>query len=1017
MTAAALGAEDLQGAGRVALVSGTSTFGEGFDPLDSVYDELRLMKAVLAESADCVIHPDSRHNPDAQQVKESFERALEGDGTPPDLLIFYYSGHALDDDGGNLFIAAHQSSKEQLSSMFRPEELFAILQAKAWPRPREVVIILDNCWAGLAVSRFKQIQGEQETRGVQLPVLTAFGSVDRVQEAQQLHFVESFAHAVRTAPAGKDDEYIPMQLLFDELNTRMGRLRTSQNEPPRPEFLPPTGLTRAFLNPWYMQYVIRRPREAQQGSGWAFCGRAAAAEAVISFLTGDRASGGLAVTGRAGSGKSMLLDWIHTAAQGSPLPAGPDAPPVAPPGTLGKLFDVRGRSVPVVVSKVAAAYGIVNRGDAQALVDTLRDRPGPLTICLDSVDACADPDRLYTDLIEPLASLGHVRVVLAGSELPRGFTGPRVDLDAEEYADPDGIAEFVAHVLRRREGRHEEWDDADPDLIAELTRKTVEEAGHSWLRAYLFAVFLSSERPGDARVGADLTNAKLFLGQLAGFGKGKQWAADLLLPVALAQGEGLPADGRLWAAVVEAAGRPTTPADLARVQDQASHLLAAPEGGMHGQGWRFVRPSYARYLAESVDERAAHAGFVDAMIKSLPVRSSGARDWSAADRYTREHFAHHARLAGVLTDYLDEPEFLLMMNSEALHRALTVLHDSDRLARLRTLCAELAVGADRHDGRTLNRMALLAQVHRLPELARRAGDSADGWRPTLTSREPAAGVFCLRDGGELLVDSEGRAQRTRGRAGGHLAWNAVALPLRTAQVTAHSLTYLGGEPALFTGQIDGRAWIQKIDDSQGGQAFDLGLRGQIVACVQTEAGMLFAATDGWQWRHDRRTGEVVRPRGLRLGGAAAAVRPDGTAMVAARTARDVTVWDADGTHRHTYEPDRRSRAVTAIAADATGVYTGAGDGSVWWTAWDDPTSRAWITTHAGAVAELRIHRGADGPELISAGRQGDIRLTSLGARRTTAYHLDLGLDVRSVDVDPDGRIVVGSSVGVIRIAR
>jgi hypothetical protein len=1024
VTAAVLGADGRHRTGRVALVSGTRTFGEGLAPLPSVPDELRLMKAVLAESADCVIHPDSRLDPDAAHVVKSFERALEGDGNPPDLLVFYYSGHALDDGNGNLYIAAHQSSKDELSGMFRPDHLVDILLAKDWPRPREVVIMLDNCYAGLSIHEFKKRQGELEKDGVEMPVLTAFGSVDRVQEAQQLHFVESFAQAVGTVPAQPDEEFISMEMLFEQLKVRMAKLRT-QGEAPRPRFLPPTGATRAFPNPWYMQYVIRRPREAKEGSGWAFCGRSAAADTVMSFLTGERSAGCLAVTGGAGSGKSMLLDWIHTAAQGDPLPAGPDGPPVAPSGSLGKLIDVRGRSVAVAVSRVAAAYGIQNRGDATALVEALRDRPGPLTLCLDSVDACADPDRLYAELIEPLAALDHLRIVLASSEPPRRFTGRQVDLDSAAYADPAGIAEFVGHVLRTR--KDTKWAHADQDWVADIARDTAGAAGPSWLRAYLFAVSLSADDPLTARVRAERTTAELFLEQLGTLDDDgdPRWAADLLLPVALAQGEGLPADGRLWTAVVRAGGRPVTPADLTLVQEKASDYLAAPEGGMYGHGWRFERSPHARHLAESVDEREAHARFVDAMTALLPVRSSGALDWAAADRYTREHFAHHARLAGRLTDFLDDPEFLLMMNSEALHRALTVLHDDDRLARLRTLCAALADsdGADGHtrsrrtDGHTLSRMALLAQVHRLPELARRAGESVVGWQPALISREPAVEAFCLPDGRELLVDVQGAAHRTRGD-GDHPVWHEVALPRRTAQVTAQALADVGGAPALFAGQIDGTAWLQVLDDPARGQVFqDPDLTCRIVGCAQTEAGLLIAGTDGWFWRHNRKNGKVVRPRGLRFGGAAAAVRSDGTAMVAARTARDVTVWRADGTYRHHFAVSQKARAVTAIAADADGVYTGAGDGSVYRTDWDDPERRVWITTHDSAVTELRVRPGADGPLLISAGQRGDIRLTSLGPRRTTAYYLELGLDVGSVDVDARGRIVVGSTAGVIRIAR
>jgi hypothetical protein len=1013
VTAAVTGAG---GADRVALVMGTSTFGDGFAPLPSVPDELRLMKAVLTESADCVIHPKSDLNPSVDELKAAFEQALDGDGTPPDLLILYYSGHAIDISDGDLFIAAHNSSKRELNSMLRADDLFALILPELHrPRPREVVILLDTCRAGLAVARFRREQGVQEAKGGDMPVLTVFGAVDRVHDAQQLHFVESFAAAVRTAPAADKAEYVPMHELYDELAGRMRKLRGDQGDPPVPQFLGSPGKSRAFLNPWYAADV-RLPREAGEGSGWAFCGRAAAVEETVSYLYGEEAAGGLAVTGGAGSGKSLLLDWIHTAAHGKPLPAGPGAPaPVADDPHL-KLVDVRGLTLRVVLSRLSRLYELraTPSDSPQALIDALSEQPGPLRICFDSVDACAEPDRLYAELVAPLAALDHARVVVAGSHAPSGFTGRQLDLDGEEFADPDGIAAFVAHVLHHRKGTT--WAYADQRWIGDIARDTAQAAGESWLRAYLFAVSLSADDPATATVRAERSTADLFLEQLAALDEDDpRWAREMLMPVALAQGEGLPADGRLWAAVLSTGGHRIEAADLTRVQQKASEFLAAPEGGMYGHGWRFERSPHARYLAESDEERAWHRRFVQAMTGQLPRRDSGALDWTAADRYTREHFAHHAHLAGVLTQYLHDPEFLLMMNSEALHRVLTVLHDGKDIASLRTLCGDLA-RTDRTDGHTLSRMALLAQVHGLPELARRARQSAVGWQPQLTYGRPTATVHCLPDGGEVLVDDQDDVQRNRGD---HTPWEKIALRVRDARVTTTSLTTARDLPALFAGQIDGKAWVQlleRVEDTKDHQEIGgLELNCRLVACVTTPAGMLIAGTDGWQWRSDQKTRPVVRPRGLRLGGAAAAVH-DEVPMVAARTAKDVSVWSADGTFRHTYET-QQTRSLTAIAADTTGVYTGAGDGSVWWTSWDDPTRRRWITTHAGQVVELRVREGTDGPTLISAGRQGDIRLTPLGSRRATPYHLDLGLDVGSVDVDTHGRIVVAGTAGVIRIAR
>ncbi|MGV9975859.1 caspase family protein [Nocardia beijingensis] len=1011
MTTKGVTTESFAHVARVALVSGTSTFGEGYSPLPRVPDELRMMKAVLVESAGCTIHRDSRLDPTVDQLRQSFERALDGDdGTPPDLLAFYYSGHAQELGDGDLVLAAHDSESMRLSSQLRVDDLFAMLVAEDRKRPREVVILLDTCHSGLAVTRFEQTQANERAKGTALPVFTAFGSIDRLRKAHQLHFADSFAATVRTAPGSEKDEFLPMDVLFDALVPRMRKLPGDDGRPPEPEYLPPRSKSRAFFNPWYLPRKIRRPQEANDTSGWAFYGRANAVDEAVSYLVGDQA-GALAVIGSAGSGKSVLLDWIHTTAHADPLPVGPEPPAPAPLGCLDLLLDARGMTVDSIIQKLASHYGAgTERGDAQALIEKLAARPETLRICIDSVDASADPESLYASLLAPLAALEQTRVVLVGTHVPPGFTGPRIDLDHPDFFDADDIAAFVGHVLRHRKGTT--WTHVDPKLVTETARATTRAAGLSWLRAYLFAVSLSSEDPATARVRAERTTAELFLDQLRTLDEDDpQWGPDLLLPVALAQGEGLPTDGHLWAAVVsETSGRHVGAADLERVRRMASDYLAAPEKGLNGRGWRLERSPNADSLVQAAGTAVSHAAFVRAMTERLPLRPSGALDWTTADHYTREYFAYHAHLAGVLTDYLDDPEFLLM-NSEALRRVLTALHDSPfgHIARVRSLCSELA-RTDRTDGHTLSRMALLAQVYELPELARHTSESAAGWQPLLTYRRPVMAVYCLPDGGELIIDEEGAIL---GKAASLDAWKILSPRNRTAGITATSVIDISG-PALFAGQINGQAWIQRLADGASFQVPDLALDCRVVACVQSESrGLLIAGTEGWQWRADRVTGPLV-PRGrLRIGGAATAVS-DNVPLVAAHTAKNVSVWRADGQLLHFYEPPQKL-ALTAIAADGDGIYTGAGDGSVWVTSWDGATCRK-ITAHSSQVAELRVHTTARHRVLVSAGQQGDIKLTSLDSGSGAAFQAELGCHVSSVDVDSIGHLVVGTSVGVVHIA-
>ncbi|MDI6516920.1 caspase family protein [Streptomyces coelicoflavus] len=1029
---------------RVALVSGTSTFRDGFEPLPRVVDELRMMRAVLAE-AGFTIHHGSQTNPKTEDLERSFEKALEGDdGSPPDVLLFYYSGHGVDFGNGDVLLAAHDSKEAERSSMLDVAKLMSLIipGTKARPRPGEVVILFDACRSGLAINRLGEEARKQGDKGTDLPLLTLLGSTDRTTDAQQMHFADSFAGALRNAHAGDDDEYLGAYRLFAELKYRMEKGSENPREPQLPSWVPPRDETRAFPNPRHNpRRPVRRPPEANDGSGWAFCGRAEGVRDVASHLVEAPPSepgAPLVVTGRRGSGKSVLLDWIHvSSSQEHPLPTGTRAPSAAPGGCVDLLLDVRGQSVDVVVSKLARRFSRIDQEDSVGLVEALGDRG--LRLVFDSVDASQEPELLYSTLLVPLAAQPRTRVVMATSEVPDGFAGRIVDLDADEYFHEADMVELVEQVLRNRKGTR--WSTTSARSIRDIALATTAAAGRSWLRAYLFAVDTSTQDPATARVQAERSNADLFLDALERLSRDlddddPRWARDMLLPVALAQGHGLPADGRLWAAVVRAAGRPG--AGLAAITDvcrEARDYLDVPEDGMNSHGWRLTRPPTADYLAGSADARRYHALFVAAMTEQLSLLPSGQRDWSSADQYTREQLPHHARLAGILDEFLDDPEFLLAMNGEALYRTLGLMQKStdDRVANVRALCWELMGSRWRPDGHTLARLALHAQVRALGELAQRARAFASGWKAVAVDCRPpyqrpkpedrdlpedrsVKTVHCLPDGGELALT--GSSVFHRPGDADDTAWavfnpDPEQVPSRKGvppRITTSSVIDYKGRPALFVGDITGGAWVALLN-RVGLEIPALDLHCPLNTCVKVGQDLLIVGSEGWHWRSARVTSERVDKPGLRLGGATAAVTADGV-RVAARTAWEVVVWGGDGERLHTFEPPQK-RGLVKITSDAHGIYTGAGDGSVWWSDWNGRTHR-WVADHASGVSELRLCTVGHTQVLVSAGVHGDIRLSS-PTGSGPAHHFDIGLDVHSVDLHRNGRILVGTAEGLVRI--
>ncbi|MEO3972322.1 hypothetical protein [Streptomyces sp. CAU 1734] len=1006
--------------GRVALVAGTGTFAEGFDPLWRVPDELRLMRAVFTETAELSIHPESRLNPTVAELRHGLERAVTGGdaGIPPDVLVFYYSGHGVIHDE-QLWIAAADSRLRQRATQLTVEDLVSLLIRAEADSPREIVVLLDFCFAGMAVEVFDRELARLRAQGRWLPVITVIAAVERTDQAQQLHFASSLAAALRNPPAGEQQPWIGQQELYKELERRMGDL---SGVPVPVRNMLPAGESRAFPNPRYEPPTVRRPQEEGPGTGWAFCGRAAASRRIVAHLTSETARpGGLAVTGAASRGKSVLLDWVHTASCGEPLTPGPGAPEFPPEGCVDVLVDARGMPVTSVARKLAAHYRTGTKTDVPGLVAALAELPGPLRICVDSVEAAADEDELVGELLEPLGRIPGVRLVMAWSRVLPGFTGEQLALDGPEFTEDGDIARLVQQILCHR--RDSRWGGVGREAITAVAEAVAEAAGGSWLQAYLFAIRHSPSDPAVVGVYAERSSAQLFFEKLESLDADgvdpddHRWARDLLLPVAFGQGGGLPADGELWAAVVRASGRPKVgESDLKLLQELAGEFLAVPEDEMHGAGWRFERAPIGRYLVQAAEAPSVHAAFVRAMCERLPTRSPGSHDWSAADRYTRDHFPLHAWLAGVLDSYLDDPEFVLAMNAETLRRALIRAsdHPDDKAGRVRSLCEQL-YGTNRWDGHTLSRIALLAQIHSLGELAVRAAEWTSGWRPSLVERHPSAAVFCV-DESTLLTATDygfwrtGRGTPEEARAPG---WSRLGTPGRSPVTTA-SVIDLAGRPCVFAGQIDGSAWIQSLDDNGGFKVIDgLGLNCRLVTCAQSGGGLLIAGTEGWQWREAKVTGAVVPRVGRRLGGAATA-RVGDTDLVAGMTATDVSVWRSDGEWLRTFTPPQ-GQALKAIAADSAGVFTGAGDGTVRRTPWSGHGGRQ-IATHSGPVAELRVRAGRHGRVLVSTGQYGDIQLTPLDGGGSTPYSLELGIGVNSADLSPSGdRVLVGTDAGVVDI--
>ncbi len=138
---------------KVALLVGVSDYEQGLNPLLSAARDVEAMKQVLqhpdiggfAEADVTVLINRSR-----QEIEEAIYY-LFVNRQKDDLLLFYFSGHGVKDDLGNLYLATPTTRKEQeKNKLIKPTAVAArvLHENMNESRSKRQVVILDCCFSG-----------------------------------------------------------------------------------------------------------------------------------------------------------------------------------------------------------------------------------------------------------------------------------------------------------------------------------------------------------------------------------------------------------------------------------------------------------------------------------------------------------------------------------------------------------------------------------------------------------------------------------------------------------------------------------------------------------------------------------------------------------------------------------------------------------------------------------------------------------------------------------------------------
>jgi WD40 repeat protein len=689
-----------------------------------------------------------------------------------DLVIFYYTGHGLA-DGGELYLPTVDTTDDEVGTAVWVTALAQWLLVDT--RVKKILIILDTCHAATgagAMARTAFNELDKLHRYAATPDVAVIAAARPREQALSCAFVDAFVAAARSpAMAGYEQEYFALRSIVSEADRRTPEWQHAHlffSGTSTTEFLPnrrygvgTLGLDlqsrraeeqgaqrRAEL----LAHVVPRAQglESSIDGRWLFTGRHAALRYLCRWLQ-DREPGRecLVVTGGPGSGKSSALARMFVLADAGLRKRVPrvDLLPsdtVPPVGSFSRFVHARGKTTQQVLAAVSEAVG-VDASTVAELLDRARNRDDLKPVVIDAVDEAIDADDLVRSLLEPLlrnAAHAGLRLLVGTREhlLPR-LPVPAIDLDDEAFADTEGVRTYARRCLTElvddspygtcAPGLLDAVADAigaaasRSFLVALITARSLALRGEvvrhpteEWRRALPRAAAEAMERDIDERLGARAEQAR-----------------ELLLPLAYAQGAGIPWE-HLWAPLAEAlSGSPASNEDLDWLVKQAGYYIIENQADGRS-GYRLFHESLAEHLRAGRDAASMHRRMVGALEASVPM-VGGRREWSSAHPYLHRNLASHASMAGVVDRYLVDPYFLAMADPVRLLDAARTAASSEA-SRAAVAFEQAAYGARATSlGEFLSHLELAARQYDAAALLERLEPSRDRpWRTVFSWWQP-----------------------------------------------------------------------------------------------------------------------------------------------------------------------------------------------------------------------------------------------------------------------------------------
>ncbi len=231
---------------KIALLIGVSEYEPGLERLPSAVNDVMAMQQVLTnpemgEFADADVTV--LQNPDRQTMETAIYNLFDNRARE-DLVLLYFSGHGVVDEGGDFYFASRDTRKDQgrLVPITAVEAKFV----QRWlerSRSQHKVIILDSCFSGAFAKGVKakdsgSINPERFFGGKGTAILTASTSTQYAlaQEGFDLSvYTHYLVEGIRTGGADQDDDgFIAMEELHAYASSKVKEAAPAMT----PEFYP-----------------------------------------------------------------------------------------------------------------------------------------------------------------------------------------------------------------------------------------------------------------------------------------------------------------------------------------------------------------------------------------------------------------------------------------------------------------------------------------------------------------------------------------------------------------------------------------------------------------------------------------------------------------------------------------------------------------------------------------------------------------------------------------------------------